>query len=194
MNSLIQEQFISLIQEQFIETIALISSVVGGCIGLTQWKKGNDYKRAALARKLINQIRDDKEISAVVDMIDWSDGIEYNGEFHFVNEARKESFLSDESQLFLAIDRTLAHFNYICYLKSLHIFYNQDMNLFDYTLRRLFDNKDICNYLHSLSLWSESLDVSCSYEHLIQYGKEKSYIDKSFGKKYSKKYKRFLEI
>lgn len=193
MNSLIQK-FISLIQEQFIETMALISSVVGGCIGLTQWKKGNDYKRAALARELINQIRDDEEISAVVDMIDWSDGIKYDGEFHFVNEARKESFLSDESKLFLAIDRTLAHFNYICYLEGLHIFYDQDMNLFDYTLRRLFDNKDICNYLHSLSLWSESLDVSCSYEHLIQYGKEKSYIDKSFGKKYSKKYKRFLEI
>lgn len=185
---------ISLIQEQFIETIALISSIVGGCIGLTQWKKGNDYKRAALARKLINQIRDDKEISAVVDMIDWSDGIEYDGKFHFVNEARKESFLSDESQLFLAIDRTLAHFNYICYLKRLHIFYDQDMNLFDYTLRRLFDNEDICNYLHSLSLWSESLDVLCSYEHLIQYGKKKSYIDKSFGKKYSKKYKRFLGV
>lgn len=185
---------ISLIQGQFIETIALISSIVGGCIGLTQWKKGNDYKRAALARKLINQIRDDKEISAVVDMIDWSDGIEYDGEFHFVNEARKESFLSDESQLFLAIDRTLAHFNYICYLKRLHIFYDQDMNLFDYTLRRLFDNEDICNYLHSLSLWSESLDVLCSYEHLIQYGKKKSYIDKSFGKKYSKKYKCFLEV
>nr|MCR5668353.1 hypothetical protein [Lachnospiraceae bacterium] len=66
--------------------------------------------------------------------------------------------------------------------------------VFEYALQRLLDNEHICNYLHSLSLWTEILGVSCSYKHLIDYGKKKHIVSGGFGKKDSNEYNCFLDV
>ena len=183
----------NLFLNNFLETAALIFSVIGGIVGLKQWIKGNDYKRAAIVKELITQVRDDKEIASVMDYVDWSEGFYYDGKFHF-KESADNAAIKDEQHLFVAVDRTLAHFNYICYLKSLGIFHKKDMKVFEYALQRLLDNEHICNYLHSLSLWTEILGVSCSYKHLIDYGKKKHLVSGGFGKKDSNEYHCFLDV
>lgn len=176
-----------------VESFALIISCIGGAFGLYQWRKGNIIKRAEIMKKLISQIREDKEIASSIELIDWGDGFEYDGKFHFKNEKAKE-ILIDEHNLFCSIDKTLSFFNYICYLRSLHIFKRKDLNIFDYNIRRLFDNTDICNYLHSLALWSNYLNISCSYEQLIKYGKKRGFVSKDFGTKRKSRYECFLCI
>ena len=194
--------------DSVLDILALSLSVIGGVVGLSQWVKGNDYKRAEIAKELITQIRDDKEIAFIMDLIDWPDKFEYDGEFHVVEGMEKprskdiqelyndlEMFKSGPNQkLFIAIDRTLAHFNYICYLHELKIFKKEDMAIFMYEIRRLFDNEHICNYLYSLTLWSMSLHVECSYSHLVSYGIKMGYVSRDFYDKSSSNYTCFLKI
>lgn len=184
---------IGLIRENFVEFLAILLSVVGGVVGLRQWIKGNDYKRAEIAKGLINQIRDDKEIASIMDAIDWSNGFIYDGKFHFISSEGFENIV-DERKLFVAVDRTLAHFNYICYLRSLGIFKRKDMIIFEYAIQRIFSNEHILNYLHSLGLWSEKNSVSCSYTTLIDYGKKMNYVEEDFCKRDAEHYKCYLVI
>ena len=182
-----------ILQEHCIEVLALILSLIGGVIGLRQWVKGNDYKRAEIAKELITQIRDDKEIAFIMDLIDWPDNFTYDGKFHMNSDLNTIQY-RDEQELFIAMDRTLAHFNYICYLHALKIFEKKDMVIFMYEIRRLFDNEHICNYLYSLTLWSTSLHVKCSYSHLVSYGIKMGYVSRDFYDKSSSNYTCFLKI
>ena len=183
---------IDIICDHEIEFFTVVFSVLGGLFGLVQWKKGNDYKRAEMAKLLINQTRDDKEIAYIIDLIDWNKGIYYKGKFKYQKEAVIKYSLTDEQQLFIAIDRTLAHFNYICYLKALHIFKRKDMALFDYLIKRIFNNIEICNYLYSLLYWTVGLNVACSYKHLICYGLKRGFIGNEFIKEQADSYTHFL--
>lgn len=121
-----------------------------GVFALLQWKKSNDYKRADLINELINKIRDDKDIAKIMDIIDWNNGLKYNGEFSVSNDSNACGEMEQDENLFQKIDSTLSHFSYICYLNKLHIFKRVDMCVFDYEIKRIFDNYEISNYLYSL--------------------------------------------
>ena len=78
--------------------------------------------------------------------------------------------------LFKKIDKTLAHFSYICYLKKINILTKKDMRHFDYEIQRLADNEHIANYLHSLYHWSSDLGVTMSFSFLLDYCIRKKYL------------------
>jgi hypothetical protein len=104
-----------------------------------------------------------------MDVIDWDEGILYNGKFSINPDYPKETLKGlDADDLFKKIDKTLAHFSYICYLESNKTLTNEDMYPFEYQLRRLADNRHVSNYLFSLYHWSTYLSVKCSFEYLIQ--------------------------
>ena len=175
------QKMIVFFSTNIIETVTIFISIIGGTVALLQWKKGNDYKRAQLVQELINKVRDDLDVSLIMDVIDWNDGIKYDGKFRFLYNERDERYNNLSSdELFSKIDKTLSHFSYICYLYKRNLFAYKDMVVFEYELRRIIDNAHICNYLYSLYHWSKYLQVRCSFDYLIEYAKKKNYLDKDF--------------
>ena len=172
-----------------IETLALVCSVIGGIFALCQWKKGLDYKRASEVKEMVSLAIENDAIINIIDMADWQEGFTYNGAFHFTGE--RDHLFKDEDELFIAIDRTLEHFNHICYLYYLEVFKDFDMSCFDYEIWELCNFIEIGNYLHSFYLWSVENKVECSFKYLIKYGREKGFLEKSFGDPNSTKYKKF---
>ena len=180
------KELLEYLREYIGETITISLSALGGIFALIQWKKSNDYKRAELVSELIDTIRDGKAISTVFDMIEWAELV-YDGKFRTKNSRGIEGSDTPE-QMTIMVDSVLAKFNYICYLRRLHIFKRKDMAVFDYEIKRIFDNAQVCNYLYSLFLWSTSLGVMCSYKHLVQFGLRRRYLHISFLSEKSKQY------
>ena len=184
---------------QFITTyadaFAVIFAVVGGCFALRQWNTQIKHKRAEIVKELISKVRDDEDIASIMDAIDWNEGILYNGKFS-VNPKYPKATLKEVSgdDLFKKIDKTLSHFSYICYLKATRTLTEKDMSVFEYELRRIADNRHIANYLHSLYLWSQYLNVNCSFKYLIQHSLEKRYLANDFKERASKNYTCYLSI
>lgn len=176
-----------------IDSLTFLAVVVGGVFALLQWRMQIKQKRVEMARELMSTIRDDEDIMMVSDIIDWDDGISYDGKFS-VQSSNPFFKEMDEDELFAKIDRTLSHFSYICYLNSMNVLKKNDMAFFEYDLRRLTDNEHICNYLFSLHHWSNSLCVQCPYKCLIEYAIKRKYLDKSFVDLNSKRYICFLKL
>lgn len=176
------------------EIVTVVLAAIGGIFALLQWKKSNDYKRADLINGLINKIRDDKDIAKIMDIIDWNDGLKYDGEFSISPDSNAYEIMEHDENLFQKIDSTLSHFSYICYLNKLHVFKRVDMCVFDYEIKRIFDNPEISNYLYSLFLWSVCLNVACPYKHLIVYGLRKKYLQINFLSRNSKSYYCYLKV
>ena len=158
-----------------LEIIKVLVTLAGAVFALFQWWKSNNYKRAELVQKLMEKVRDDEEISELVLKIDYSTEIRYNGDFLYEGEPR-DSIKSQE--LMTKIDKTLAYYSYICYLKKQKILKDEDILIFDYTIKRLTTNPHMANYLYSLYHWSNSIKINCSFDYLIKYAERKGYIKK----------------
>jgi len=173
--------------------LSFVAVVIGGGFALHQWRIGIKQKRAETVEKLIKSVRDDMDIATIMDIVDWDKGFCYNGEFRLKDEGLRKTMggISNE-ELFKMIDRTLAHFSYICYLKNLNLIKSKDMRNFEYEIRRLADNGHIANYLHSLHLWSESLGVSMSFSFLLDYCIVKGYFTEDIKDRNSSKYTNWL--
>lgn len=182
---------IECLKDNIMNFFTLIVAGLGTYMGIKEWNKSNDYKRAEIIKFLFTSLRDDKVIANIIDMIDWRDGFSYDGKMHFGNKWGKNLF-EDEHQLSVSIDRTLSYFNYVCYLQYRSILKEEDTKIFEYEIKRIFDNQHIVNYLHSLSVWCKKINVECTFEYLIKYGKHKKYILEELGQDYSNCYKFFL--
>ena len=175
------------------ELISLVIAIIGGSFALYQWTKSNTYKRGDIVESLIETINDDQDIATIMDICDWNDGFIYNGKFSISKAASRSDLVGMSSEeLFKKIDRTLAHFSYICYLKSSKALTKKEMRIFNYKIRRLADNMHIANYLFSLYHWSDSLGVQMSYIYLADYCIKKGYLHKDFKERTSKHYKQML--
>lgn len=179
---------------EWISFISLIIAVIGGFFALHKWKETIINKRSVIVRELIEKVRDDNQISAVMDIIDWDEGFEYDGKFTFFDSNRIALKNTDDASLFLMIDKTLSHFSYICYLQKKKLLKKADIKIFDYELRRLLDNEHIANYLFSLYHWSKHLKVNMSYIYLVKYGIRKRYLKFDFYKKNSRNYICYLDF
>ena len=183
-------------EELIVNIVSLVFAFVGGCFALWQWRRSLVYKRTEIIQKLIDTVRCDKDVSSIMDMIDWNEGFIYDGKFHISSRLSRMAMtdLSDDD-LFVMIDKTLSIFNYICYLKKVLAIKRSDMKFFEYVIRRLVDNQHIANYLYSLHHWTGSLNVKMSFSYVVDYCLRKKYLDKAF-EKYSKtgRYQCFLRI
>ena len=188
------QEIISLICDNM-EIIKLLFAVIGGFFALRQWNTQIKHKRAETVKELITKVRDDADIASIMDVIDWNEGIQYDGKFSVNPDYPKEALKKiSNDELFKKIDKTLSHFSYICYLKANKTLTKKDMSVFEYELRRIADNRHTGNYLYSIYHWSKTLNVECSFCYLIQYSLEKGYLAKDFKKRNSKKYTCYLRI
>ena len=164
-----------------LSAVSIIFVFIGGCFALWQWNKNLVYKRTEIVRELIESIRKDKTVSAIMDVVDWNEDFLYDGKF-VVNENTTRTALKGLSSddLFKMIDHTLSLFSYVCYLKKMRTISSSDMRFFEYEIRRLADNPHIGNYLYSLHHWSKKLGVKMSFSYFVDYCIKKKYIDKSF--------------
>ena len=182
-----------------ISGIVSVSTIISVFIAIKQWIKNGKQKRAEYQIQLITKIRDDEDIAVTMELIDWNK-IEYYGEWEHKKEIDSDHTKGDKKDLFKKIDKTLSHFSYICFLRKKHLISQNDMAVFEYELKRLFDNCHIVNYLYTLQHWSEHLGVRSSFFWLIWYGKRCKYLSKkdfdekpSKGKSPSGKYQYFLQ-
>lgn len=164
-----------------VSIVSLIFAFIGGCFALLQWRKSLVYKRTEIVQALIVSTRENKNVSAIMDIIDWNEDFHYDGRF-VVNKNTNRTMLKDLSgdDLFKIVDHTLSIFSYICYLKSVGTIKGTDMRFFEYEIHRIIDNCHIRNYLYSLYHWSDSLGVNMSFSYLVDYCLKKKYLDKSF--------------
>lgn len=174
------------------DSLTLIFACVGGLFALHQWRIQIKQKRAEIVEEQIHKVRDDMDISTIMDIIDWNKGFIYDGKFTVADSSKLPNMTDDD--LFKKIDKTLSQFTYICYLKKTKAIGKKDFKVFEYSIRRIMDNQHICNYLYSLYHWSRYLGVSSSFDNLIQYGVKKKYLDSSFQKENSTMYKCYLSI
>lgn len=180
---------------EWLSLITLATVIIGGFFALHKWKESIVSKRLDTIKVLIEKIRNDSDISTIMDIIDWNEDVIYDGKFTVIkNSSRKSLEGIDDSTLFRMIDKTLAHFSFICYLKKKKSLKKSDMRIFDYQMRRLFDNRNICNYLYSLHHWSKKLNVSMSFKYLAEYGVKKRFLHVDFYFKNSSHYTCYLKI
>lgn len=177
------------------DCISLVLAVIGGFFALQQWRKSNIYKRGEIVENLIKTVRDDEDIATIMDVVDWNGGIEYDGKF-YISQAVERSDLNqlDNEELFKKVDKALAHFSYVCYLRSQKTLTKEDMKVFAYGIKRLAVNPHIANYLYSLYHWSTSIGVQMSYIYLVDYCIEQGYIYSDFKSIDSNYYKIFLQL
>lgn len=164
-----------------VNIISVVFVFIGGCFALLQWRKSLVYKRTEIVQSLIALTREDKNVSTIMDIVDWNEDFNYDGKF-VINKDTKRTALKElsDDDLFKMVDYTLSVFSYICYLKSLGVIKNKDMRFFEYEIRRIVDNSHIRNYLYSLYHWSRKLGINMSFAHLVDYCLKKKYLDKSF--------------
>lgn len=180
--------------DNILQIVTILFTVIGGFFALCQWKKANQYNRSEYVGKVITKLRDDEDISFVMELIDWDDGFYYDSKFHFSDQMKDHYVAIQEDQLFQKIDKTLSHFSYVCYLLKNEILTVKDMAFYEYALRRLVDNPHICNYLYSIYHWSTYLQVPCSFTYLIEYALKKHYLTESFRSRETKDYILYLDI
>lgn len=178
-----------------VDVIKLLFAVLGGAFALYQWRIQIVQRRAEKVKELICKVRDDPDIAEIMDVIDWDEGIEYDGKFFVNRNCPKEALTKiSADDLFQKIDKTLSHFSFICYLRANRTLTKKDMVIFEYGLRRLADNPHIGNYLYSLHHWSNSLNVPCSFGYLITYAIRKGYFSKDFKSIASENYENYLKL
>lgn len=180
--------------DNLLQIIALILTACGGAFALWQWIKSNEYNRSEYVGKIITKLRDDEDIAFVMELIDWNNGFYYDGAFHYSDSISQQDMAVSEERLFQKIDKTLAHFSYVCYLHKNNIISADDMAFYEYALRRLIDNPYISDYLYSLYHWSASRQVRCSFVYLIEYALKNDYLNESFKSKQCSDYSLWLNV
>lgn len=191
----VRNLFSTITLQDVVALVSLFCGLLGGGFALYQWSRNSIYKRAEIVENLISIVKDDEDVSTILDIIDWNCGLYYDGKFHLEDALNRKALLEiSEDDLFKKIDKTLSHFSYICYLKYQRALTKKDMRIFEYEIRRLVDNKNIANYLYSLYHWSNSLNVKTSFSFLIDYCLDKKYISADFKNVKSKNYDCCLRV
>ena len=145
----------------------LILAVIAGFRALAQWKESKRIKRAEYIKELTDKIRTDDDIVKVLGLIEYNLFL-YNKDFHGGDELEHQ------------VDKTLSFFSYICYLKKKKILSPDEFRFFDYEVTRIFQNKDIVNYLYNLYHFSQKQNRPISFCYLVEHGLENGLLAKDF--------------
>ncbi len=140
-----------------IDIMTLISIIIGGIFALIQWIKSNKYKRAEFINTLVTTLRNDSEISSIVYMFDYNSKW-YSREFHYT-----------ENKIEHAVDKTLAYFSYICYLRNNKIISKKDFIFFEYEIKRIATNYSVQAYFYNLFHFAEKNNCEPTFKYLFDY-------------------------
>lgn len=163
------------------ELMIMIISILGSVFALIQWRQSYKLKRAELIKKAIEETRNDQDLVQVMYSIDY--GEEWYG-YDFIKDHNKEE----------KFDRAFALFDYICYMKMIKIFGDDEFSIFEYRIQRMAKNKSFLEYFFNLYHFSEKQKTEFSFYHLLKYMRKNHLIDEDFYDKDSSKYKKYLNF
>ena len=79
-----------------VNIISVVFVFIGGCFALLQWRKSLVYKRTEIVQSLIALTREDKNVSTIMDIVDWNEDFNYDGKF-VINKDTKRTALKELS-------------------------------------------------------------------------------------------------
>lgn len=166
-----------------LEITKIVIALVGLCltlrqitVAIKQHKAGLDAQRAKTLKELYDEARKDDDVAKIVSIIDWDCGKEnesilsFNGKFAL--NPTEEFGEIEAGELERKIDRTLALFNHVCYLRSLKVLLREDMKMFEYRLKRIGQHDAIKKYLLWLKEFADAQNATMSFNYLLEYLKE----------------------
>lgn len=179
------ESFWGTTVEDHISLLTFIGVVVGGIFALFQWRKGTALKRAEYIKELTEKIRTDKDIFETIYMFDYGEEW-YNSKFHQSGDVERR------------VDRTLAYFSYILYLRNEKLISKKEFSFFRYDIERILRNNQLQDYFYNLFHFSKTQDVPFSFDILLNYAKASKLLDPDFENpeayKKCKKYHHYLNF
>ena len=134
-----------------INIFLLMLTVVGlvfTAIELQQTKKIN---RASLVKELYLQLYDDQELREMFFKIEWSD---------FSPSDRLKLGGTEEER---KADKLLSFFEVICNMYYRGVLTKEDMETFDYEMRRVYSHPAVKEYLQFLEAWQQTQSIGKSY-------------------------------
>ena len=152
--------------DNFLSLISIILIIVGGFFALKKWNLELKTKRAEFLEQINLNIRSDDKLAEITYLIEY--------DFSWYNE----NFHGNKTGLEFSVDRFLAYFDYICYLKKLGNFTKKEMMIFQYRIIRIFNSPCVRNYLWNIYHFSKKSKTCCSFTNLINYGIKNRLIDK----------------
>lgn len=153
--------------EEHIDFLTFISVAIGGMFALYQWKKSTALKRADYIKELTEKIRTDESIFETIYLFDYSQEW-YNSDFHQSGDLERK------------VDRTLAHFSYILYLKKEKIISEKEFIFFKYDIERILFSDQTQDYFYNLFHFSQTQGIPFSFNILLDYAKENNLVDADF--------------
>lgn len=150
-----------------IAALSLLFAIIGGIFAYYQWRKSVLFKRAAYINELTEKTRTDTDIQETIYLFDYGEKW-YSENFH------------ESGKLERKIDKTLAYFSYISYLKKHHLITRSDFAFFQYEIERILVNCDVQDYFYNLYHFSKKFKLALSFYYLFNYGKKKKKYDSDF--------------
>lgn len=171
--------------EDHISLLTFIGVVVGGIFALIQWRKGTALKRAEYIKELTEKIRTDEDIFKTIYIFDY--GVQwYSSKFHQGGDIERQ------------VDRTLAYFSYILYLRNEKLISKKEFSFFSYDIERILCNNQLQDYFYNLFHFAKKQGIPFSFDILLNYAKENKLLDPDFENpeayKKSKKYHHYLNF
>lgn len=150
-----------------IAALSLLFAIIGGIFAYYQWRKSILFKRAAYINELTEKTRTDSDIQETVYLLDYGEKW-YSENFHGSGELERK------------VDKTLAYFSYICYLKKHRLITKNDFAFFRYEIERILMNSDVQDYFYNLYHFSRKFKLPLSFYYLFNYGKDNKQYDSDF--------------
>lgn len=166
----------------WISLVSVVLAAFGGFFTLFQWYKKIKLKRSEYILNILEKIRNDKKISNVIYMIEYSEKW-YGYDFH------------NDKNLEPQVDYTLSFFSYICYLKNKNLISKYEFKFLEYEVTRIVTNPQVQNYLYNVYHFSKHVKTEFCFSYLKEYAEKQNLLlegfedDDSYSKyKYFKKY------
>ena len=148
--------------EKIVQWIEIISKVLGSIaiiLAWFQWKETNRLKRADHLQQLGVLLLENKEIQEVLHILivgsTWYD-------------AKTWSFVSVEMEQ--KVDRFLAYYSYVCYLRDNGLLGEKEFLIFKYDLAVIGSNPDMQTYLKHLQENAENSKLSeIPFQPILKY-------------------------
>jgi len=171
--------------EWFIENILTLVSMLfvatGGFFALSRWKKANNLQRAKFIEQIIEKLRFDKDMADALYLVEY-DQDWYDDKFHGGSD---KEFL---------IDKFLSYLTYICYLLDTKNISKGEKKIVAYGLSRAFASYPVKAYLWNLYCFTSKREIACTFQYLIDYGINHTFLEKSDFNKDCDKYPKRLNF
>jgi hypothetical protein len=153
--------------DNWLTIISLVFAAIGGGFIYWQWKRSVKIKRAEFINQILDKLRFDKDLTAVMYVVDYKQDWYNNESFH-------------DSEFECSIDKLFSYIDYICYLQTTRNISNTEFKIFQYEIHRICISDSSRAYLWNLYHFSKKNNTACSFQYLIDYGIEKKLLPKNF--------------